>query len=106
MRTDAMISAARVVLLLFLLLVPMVAALSAQPAPDDSLAGIWVSENRVPPALQGELTLRRNGRRWRATIAGAESTFEGRSDAIRFAFSENRGRFRGALAADGRTIAG
>ena len=82
--------------------------LSAQPtpAPDDSLVGIWSSETRFGPELEGELTVRRDGSGWRATLSSAEARFAVTGTAVRFSFPDDRGQFRGELSADRRAIPG
>jgi CubicO group peptidase (beta-lactamase class C family) len=88
----------------FVLLVGNVPAQS-QTA-EDSAAGIWASETIFGPALRGELTVTRTGPAWRAVISRAESRFAVTGDRVRFAFPGDRGKFRGALSPDQRTIAG
>jgi CubicO group peptidase (beta-lactamase class C family) len=82
--------------------------LSAQPtpAPDDSLVGLWSSETRFGPELEGELTVRRDGSGWHATLSGAEARFAMTGTAVRFSFPDDRGQFRGELSADRRAIPG
>jgi len=64
---------------------------------DDELLGLWASETTFPPALQGELTLRRSGQSWRASIGGAEAQCTTEAGSLRCPFSQNRGEYRGAL---------
>lgn len=71
----------------------------------DSLVGIWVSDTRFGPPLEGELTVRREGQSWLAALAGAESKFQMADRAINFSFGE-AGKFRGTLAADQAAIEG
>lgn len=80
----------------WLVLAPSVPA--AQP--DDPLLGPWVSETVFPTALHGEVTVTRQGGGWRAALADAEATFSAAGDSVRFAFSEGRGGFRGAVEGD------
>lgn len=77
--------------------------LADTPAADDALVGMWASETRFPPALHGELTVRREKGLWRATIAGAEALSDIEP---RFTFDGKRGQFRGKVSADGKTING
>ncbi len=76
------------------------------PAADDALIGIWASRTVFGPALHGELTVAREASSWRATLAGAESTFQATGDGVRFAFPGGLGGFRGRLTKDRGTIAG
>ena len=79
----------------------------AQPvAADDPLIGIWAYETTFGPALQGELTVKREGSSWRAAIASAESRFTVAGDQVRFAFPGNAGKFRGTLIDNGRALEG
>jgi CubicO group peptidase (beta-lactamase class C family) len=82
--------------------------LSAQttPTPDDSLIGIWSSETRFGPELEGELTVRRDSSRWRAALRSADARFAVAGNAVRFSFPDDHGRFRGELSADRRAITG
>ncbi len=76
------------------------------PSAVDPLEGIWSSEITYAPALLGKLTVSRQGSGWRATLSGAESRFRVTGDTVRFAFSGNRGQFRGKLTDRGRAITG
>jgi CubicO group peptidase (beta-lactamase class C family) len=75
-------------------------------APEDSLIGIWSSETRFGPELEGELTVRRDGSSWRATLPPANARFAVTGNAVRFSFPDDLGRFRGELSADRRAITG
>ena len=80
---------------------------SAAPSPaEDPLVGLWAAEVTFGPALRGNLTLSRDGSRWRATLGSAEAIFARDGNSIRFAFSGNRGGFRGALDASERAVTG
>src|SRR5712691_5392480 len=72
----------------------------------DPLIGIWASETTFGPALQGELTVAREGPTWRATLSGTESIFHVAGNSVRFAFPGNLGQFRGELTENGRAIKG
>jgi hypothetical protein len=72
----------------------------------DPLIGIWAQQMTFRPALQGELTVRREGGRWRTTIAGAEAPCQLASNRLRCIFPEARGEFRGALSGKAPEIAG
>jgi CubicO group peptidase (beta-lactamase class C family) len=74
-------------------------------AEDNELLGLWASETTFAPALQGELTLRRSGQSWRASIGGAEAPCVAEASALRCLFSQDRGLYRGALA-NGQPTAG
>jgi CubicO group peptidase (beta-lactamase class C family) len=75
-------------------------ALNAMPAlaQENELVGLWVSETTFAPALQGDLTLRRSGQSWHASISGAEAQCTTDAGTMRCPFSQNRGLYRGALA--------
>ncbi|HJY37760.1 MAG TPA: hypothetical protein VJ299_09855, partial [Steroidobacteraceae bacterium] len=62
------------------------------------MLGLWASETTFAPALHGELTLRRTGQSWRASLGGAAAQCTTEADAMRCAFAENRGYYRGLLA--------
>ncbi|HEY7640093.1 MAG TPA: serine hydrolase [Steroidobacteraceae bacterium] len=70
---------------------------TAAIAQDDELLGLWASETTFAPALQGELTLKRAGESWRASIGGAEAPCTVENGSMRCAFSNNRGYYRGPL---------
>lgn len=102
-----MISAARLVLVgLALAASAGWAAPASGSGADDPLIGLWASQTRFGPTLQGELVIAREGRGWRAAISDAQTRFDAAGSAVRFAFSDDRGGFRGVLADDGRTIRG
>lgn len=87
--------------LLGLLLLPA----AAHGQATDALIGLWSTEIRHP-SLKGELTIRRSGRVWHGSIAGAEADGAVRDGEIRIAFPDGRGAFRGRLASDRRTLTG
>ncbi|HJR35318.1 MAG TPA: serine hydrolase [Gemmatimonadales bacterium] len=87
-----------------LLLVPLPAP-SQSPGTDDML-GIWASESVYRPGLLGELVVRRAATGWVATLGGAEVRAELKGDSVRLGFGSEVGRFRGRLAAGGRSITG
>jgi CubicO group peptidase (beta-lactamase class C family) len=72
---------------------------------ENELLGLWASETSFTPALQGELTLRRSGQGWRASIGGTEAQCATEAGTLRCPFSQNRGLYRGALA-NGEPTAG
>jgi CubicO group peptidase (beta-lactamase class C family) len=92
--------------LLATIVVAWASCINAAAAASDPLEGLWVSETRFGPALQGELTLARTDQGWRATIADAEATAPVSGNSVRIAFPDERGAFRGELAADGASIEG
>lgn len=63
-------------------LAPSVWGRATLSATEDPLVGLWVAEATFGPALRGELTLTRDGSSWRATLAGAETTFPRDGDAV------------------------
>lgn len=71
------------------------------PAQDDSLIGIWSYRTDFGSPLRGSLTVSRKGGDWRARLGDAEANFKAEAQNIRFAFPNDRGRFRGALDAGG-----
>lgn len=75
-------------------------------AQDDALIGIWSFATTFAPTLKGQLTVARGDSTWRATLSGAEVRFDAVGHDVHFAFPGERGRFRGALTDDERTVAG
>ncbi|MEX2151321.1 MAG: serine hydrolase [Steroidobacteraceae bacterium] len=73
----------------------------APPPADDSLVGIWSYQTSFGSPLRGLMTLTRQGSDWRAQLGDAQASFNAEAKGIRFAFPDERGRFRGALDADG-----
>ena len=71
------------------------------PPPDDSLVGVWSYQTSFGSPLRGLMTLTRQGSDWRAQFADAQASFNAELKSIRFAFPDDRGRFRGALESDG-----
>jgi len=89
-------------LCLCLLLVQPARPQAADPAA--ALEGLWVSETVFPPALKGELVVRRSGAAWTASIGGRTAPFQASGDQVRFAFGRDggyRGRLTRAGAIDG-----
>lgn len=74
-----------------------IAAVSPAFAADDPAVGIWAYRWSQTPGLAGELSIVRDGDRWRATLAGAEVRFTVTGSEVRFAFPGDRGGFRGTL---------
>jgi hypothetical protein len=68
------------------------------PAPDESLIGLWSSERRFGPELRGELTVRRDGSNWRATLSRAEARFTVTGNAVRLFPERSRPISRRAVA--------
>lgn len=83
----------------------LVRTAAAAPA-SDPLEGIWVSETRFGPALQGELTLRRTRDGWHATIGGLEAGAPASAAGVYIAFPDDKGVFRGGLTSDGQAVEG
>jgi CubicO group peptidase (beta-lactamase class C family) len=78
----------------------------APSSSEDELIGIWAQQVDFPPALKGELTVRHEGARWRASIADTETSCDVESARIACTFPEGRGKYRGRLNDSGRTIDG
>jgi len=71
---------------------------AAAQTPADELIGTWGRKLEFPPALQGELTVRRDGGKWNAAIAGAQTSCSAEGQRIACTFSDGRGKYRGSLA--------
>src|SRR3954447_6759043 len=71
----------------------------------DELVGVWGAELIVGPEVRGELTVVREGSRWRAGIAGLEAFDTSGGRVPRFVFPGDSGEFRGRWA-DSSRIAG
>lgn len=78
------------------LLAALTLALAAAPAAAQLPEGYWVSRSRFAPSAAATLEIRRQGRRGRAILDGAEAAFAFRGDELSFAMP-GRGRFRGRL---------
>ena len=72
----------------------------------DELIGTWGQVLEFPPALKGELTVKRDGKTWSASIAGAQAPCIVEDQRIACAFSDGRGKYRGRLNGTGRAIEG
>lgn len=75
-------------------------------AADDPLVGFWRYHVTYGHALEGSLTIQRDGKGWVARIKGAEARTEGPASALVFHFPAQQGEFRGALSGDRRRIRG
>jgi CubicO group peptidase (beta-lactamase class C family) len=75
-------------------------------AADDPLAGFWRYRVAYPHTSEGPLTVSREGKGWRATIAGVSARTDGPGSALRFVFPAGHGEYRGSVARDGRSIRG
>jgi len=75
-------------------------------ATEDELIGLWFYGTAFGQMLRGEVTLERKGGRWRATCEGLEATAAVNGDDVRLVFPRGKGQFRGAVAANGRTVEG
>ncbi len=74
------------------------------PAPvaaEDWLPGFWSYETEFAKPLRGEITIERAAESWRAGLAGMTTNFKPDEKGIRFAFADDRGRFRGAMTETG-----
>ncbi len=69
----------------------------AEPESADELIGTWGQELEFPPALAGDLTILRDGKTWRASIAGAEAPCTLDGERIACASPGNGGKYRGRL---------
>ncbi len=81
-------------------------ALSQAPPSAEDLIGIWAQTLDFPPALKGELTVQRDGQRWRAAISGVQTSCSFAGERISCVFSDGRGKYRGRLSGAGRAIEG
>lgn len=68
---------------------------------DEALIGIWSCRTAFGAPLHGSLTVERTAGAWHAAIGDAATSFRPQGDDIRFAFADDRGRFRGRLGKDG-----
>lgn len=84
----------------------MLAAMPLHAADDDALVGIWSYQTKFGSPFEGELLVTREGKAWRATIAGAETEFSAGPSEIDFRFPGNSGRFRGVFVMGGHPIRG
>ena len=87
----------------------LTATLPASALADSSageLVGAWGQVLHFPPALKGELTVKRGGKNWSASIAGAQAPCSVEDQRIACAFSDGRGTYRGRLNGTGRAIEG
>lgn len=91
-------------LLLLLALLP--AALHADTAADDKLAGLWGSERVFGPEVKGALVLDAREGAWKAGIAGYSVPVQHADGVVSFTLPGKRGSFRGKLSADGKHLAG
>ena len=97
----------RKMFLAFLLIAPLATlpAACSEVTPDADpaaeLVGLWGAERHFGPRARGELTVRRDGDAWSASIAGIEATVERHRDQIRFELPGEQGGFRGSLRPDG-----
>ena len=86
----------------------LVAGARAQERPGPDLAGLWAAERSFGPEVRGALVVHRTdgqGHLW-AEIGGHRVEVEVRDRDLRFEIPGDRGYFRGAVSADGQTIAG
>ncbi|HKR66882.1 MAG TPA: serine hydrolase [Thermoanaerobaculia bacterium] len=88
-----------------LLLATLVAPLGLRAA-DDPLEGFWLYATSADTGARGELTLKRDGSTWHASIAGIDVDFPVNDRNVAFAVPANRGKLRAQLSRDERTIDG
>lgn len=75
----------------------------AQTAPDADIIGLWAYETSFPVGLSGELTLVRDGARWRASIGGTNAAAAAaRGGDLRLAFPNSGGAVRARVDTQGR----
>lgn len=79
---------------------------SASPAPVADLAGVWRAQRLNGPEVRGRLIVVRDGRAWRAEIAGRSAPVTGGAGTIAFALAGGRGSFAGRWEARGAAIVG
>jgi CubicO group peptidase (beta-lactamase class C family) len=97
---------ARSIRLFVTALAVMAFSTTALAVPANRLVGLWGAEVVRTPGLHGILTVRREARSWQGTIANVAASAPVRGDAVRIAFPNERGEFRGTLAKDGRALTG
>jgi CubicO group peptidase (beta-lactamase class C family) len=86
----------RVTLAAVAMLVLIIRTTSAQQrAPD--LSGLWAATARFGPDIRGPLILLREGKAWRADIAGFAVPARFRGQAVSFELPDGKGNFRGQL---------
>ncbi len=73
-----------------------------QDAPD--LTGLWAAKVRFGPDIRGPLTLIREGKQWRADIAGFVVPVRFRGQAVLFELPNGKGNYRGRIS--GSSITG
>ena len=92
------------------LLHPTAHLASAQDAARDTIAvpseGLWMAKLRFGPDVRGRLLLFRDGREWRAEIAGHRVAAHLAADTITLALPDSLGSFLGRLSSDRRTVGG
>jgi CubicO group peptidase (beta-lactamase class C family) len=79
---------------------------SADPGSARELVGLWQARQRFGPDIRGPLILYRNGREWRAEVAGRTAPAHWTRDTVSFELSDGEGAFRGHLTRDRRRIEG
>jgi CubicO group peptidase (beta-lactamase class C family) len=87
-------------------LVVLFASTAFAQTPADELQGYWAGTVDYTRPLEGELTLTRSGNAWQAGLGAAHADVQAEGRALRFAFPDNAGAFRGTLASGGRSIEG
>src|SRR5262245_54063546 len=79
---------------------------SSAQSPEDELIGLYNHGTNFGPMVQGEITIVHADGVWRATFAGLEAKVKADGKALSVVFPQGVGMFRGALAADSRSIHG
>ncbi|CUS43387.1 MAG: serine hydrolase [Pseudomonadota bacterium] len=88
-----------------LVIAPAPAAPTA-PGQTGDLSGLWQAKKRFGPDIRGELTITRDGKSWRAQLAGRQATVTADGNTITFTLPNGEGSFRGSLIDDGNRIHG
>lgn len=76
---------------------------SAASAPD--LSGLWMSEQRFGPLVEGQLTINERENQWSASIAGFDVSADRRGDQVHISLPDDLGELRAHMGKDG-TIRG
>src|SRR5258708_3296370 len=95
-------------ILLALVLSCATGAAQMQSAADDGLVGLWGVEQRIGPAVKGELVIRLRGAAddGTATIAGQNAAIKRNGNSLTFTLPADAGKLRAHMSADGKIIAG
>jgi CubicO group peptidase (beta-lactamase class C family) len=87
-------------------IVGLLLALRSAPAqqPTSDLSGLWAAKVRFGPDVRGPLLLLRDGKSWRADIAGFTVPVRADGQTMSFELPDGKGSFRGKV--EGRNIVG